>query len=70
MKKRNKIIAGLVIGGAIASVLGMKLAKDKGQDTDGVNDVDPHKNENKDIMLKPKRKGVILRLLDWLEKND
>jgi len=72
MTKKDKLIKGLIIGGAIGSVLGIAYKKQKGDNNfeNASIDLNPSDDEKKDSMLKPKRKGIILRLIDWLEKKD
>jgi len=74
MKKRNKIITGLIIGGAIGSVLGVASKRKKDSQgssslVEGVMEKIENTNKKMDEMMKPKRKGSILRFLDWLEKK-
>jgi gas vesicle protein len=70
MKKRNKIITGLIIGGAIGSVLGIASKNKKASElVDSAILKIKTTNKKMDEMIKPKRKGFILRFLDWLEKK-
>jgi len=72
MKKRNKIIAGLIVGGAIGSVLGMGMWRERNKRKEELNTNNQPDNtpiSTSNDIVKPKRRGVILKLLDWLEKK-
>ncbi len=57
-KHVDKIIMGAIIGGAIGSVLGMKLSKRKQNET-----VSQDNPGNSAEAEKPKKKGLLRRLL-------
>ncbi|MDD4351769.1 MAG: YtxH domain-containing protein [Candidatus Gracilibacteria bacterium] len=74
MKKRDKIIMGTVLGGAIGSVLGFMFAPKKGKEMR--QDIKEFYDEHEDTIKKVQKKAKNLSLSaarairDKLEKND